>query len=282
MIIDFHTHAFPTEIRDDRGRFFPEEPDFRLLYDADNARLAGVSEILQSMDSHGVDRSVIFGFPWHNMETTRNHNDYIIASVKKHPDRFVGFCCVDPLGADATMEVERCLDSGLSGVGELAFYHSGIDENCLDHLDPVMRVCADRQIPVMIHTNEPIGHQYPGKTPNTLIQIYSLIKRFPDNTLILAHWGAGIFFYTLLKKEIRSVLKNVYYDTAASPFLYDTAIYGLAKQLGVLNRVLMGSDFPLLSPQRYLDEIGDSGLDHEDRVMVMGQNAARLLGLEKA
>ena len=60
-----------------------------------------------------------------------------------------------------------------------------------------MSVARENDCPVLIHTNEPVGHIYPGKTPNTLKQIYDMIAAFPDNRIILAHWGGGLFFYSL-------------------------------------------------------------------------------------
>ena len=65
MIIDIHTHAFPKEIRDNRERFFGNEPAFELLYNSPKSRLVGVDETIAMMDEQGVDKSVIFGFPWH-------------------------------------------------------------------------------------------------------------------------------------------------------------------------------------------------------------------------
>ena len=69
----------------------------------------------------------------------------------------------------------------------------------------------------LIHTNEPIGHQISGgKQAVTLKADRKFrIKAYPENKIILAHWGGGIFFYALLKKEIREALKNVWFDTAA-------------------------------------------------------------------
>ena len=96
----------------------------------------------------------------------------------------------------------------------------------------------------MIHTNEPVGHSYPGKTPNTLAQIYAMIKQFPHNRIILAHWGGGIFLYTLLKKEVRQTLDHVWFDTAASPFLYHPQIYQQAIALAGEDKILLGNRFP--------------------------------------
>ncbi len=140
-------------------------------------------------------------------------------------------CCLDPFNKFAANEVRRCLKEGLSGIGELAFYESGIDETALDKLAPLFEICLENDFPALIHTNEPVGHTYPGKTPNTMSQVYTLVKRFPENKIVLAHWGGGIFLYNILKKEVKQSLKNVYFDTAASPFLYDSEIYRLAIKL---------------------------------------------------
>ena len=280
MIIDIHTHAFPSSICNDRQRFFEQEPAFRMLYESPGSQLVGASRTLEMMDAQGVGKSVIFGFPWCNIETCRRNNDYILEEVSRHPDRLLGFCCVDPLHPEAAGEVERCLQAGLHGVGELAFYTSGIDARCLDGLEPVMALARRFDRPVMLHTNEPVGHQYPGKSPNTLAQIYALVRRFAENRIILAHWGGGIFFYALLKKEVRESLANVWYDTAASPYLYRPQIYAQAMNLAGEEKILLGSDFPLLTPERYFKEMDQAGLPQAQKHSVCGANAARLLGLE--
>ena len=280
MIVDVHTHTFPEVIRAQRERFFPSEPAFKLLYETPNARLVSATETIATMDAEGVDVSVVFGFPWGDIDTCRLNNDYVIEVVRRHPDRLKGFCCVDPFLPEAPAEVERCLSAGLSGVGELAFYQSGIDTPCVECLAPIMDLCRRFEVPVMVHTNEPVGHPYPGKSPNTLAQIYRLAKAYPDNTIILAHWGGGLFFYQLLKREVTATLKNVYYDTAASPYLYDPAVYRLAAELAGSGKVLFGTDFPLLKPGRYYREIEASGLSASQRRKVLGENAARLLRLQ--
>jgi uncharacterized protein len=279
VIIDCHTHAFPKQIRENRDKYLPTEPAFKLLYETPKSKLVGAAEIIAMMDEQGVDKSVIFGFPWQDGDTCRRNNDYIIESVTKYPDRLIGFSCIDPFIAGAAAEVERCLKAGLSGVGELAFYRSGIDGICLDCLEPIMALCRNAKAPVMIHTNEPVGHLYPGKTPNTLAQIYQMVRRFSGNTFILAHWGGGIFFYNLLKKEVRQSLTNVYFDTAASPFLYDPQIYAYAKNLVGIEKILLGTDFPLLNPERYFKELDAAGLNQTEKQAICGGNMAALMGI---
>jgi predicted TIM-barrel fold metal-dependent hydrolase len=197
--------------------------------------------------------------------------------VQRNPDRLIGMGCFEPSGQGAVAEAERCLTAGLRGIGELAFYESGIDGSALDRLAPIMEMCAGRNLPVLIHTNEPVGHDYHGKTPITLVQIYRLIKRFPANKIVLAHWGGGIFFFGLLKKEVKASLQNVYFDTAASPYLYDSDIYQIAAQIVGVDKILFGSDYPLLPPARYFNEMTRAGLTRIQLEKISGRNAGQLL-----
>jgi len=279
MVIDFHTHIFPRYFREKRDGFFSQEPAFEALYRSANSRLASKDELRQTMEEQGIQRSVIFGFPWEKTEHFRRHNDYIIESVQRHPDKLTGFCCFSPLSPHAPPEVRRCLDAGLAGVGELAVYQSGFSEKIIRSLHEVMEICADRNVPVLFHTNEPVGHVYPGKTPVELSEIYALVKQYPSNRIILAHWGGGLFFYSLMKKEVRDVLKNVWFDTAASPFLYDPQIYRIAGEIVGTDKILFGTDYPLLSPKRYFEEMQLAGLSEESVRGICGENAAKLLSI---
>lgn len=279
MIIDFHTHIFPPFFRNDRASLFPGEPDFQWLYDSPGSKLAGGNELLGNMEEEGIDRSVVFGFPWKTADHFKRHNDYIVESVQRYPGRFTGFCCFDPLSKEAPKEAERCLNAGLTGIGELAVYDRGFTGDVIDGLDDIMNVCLQHDAPVLLHTNEPVGHSYPGKQPMTLNQLYGLCKRYPSNRIILAHWGGGLFFYGLMKKGVREVMKNIWFDTAASPFLYSPDIYRVAGEIMGVDRILFGSDYPLIKPGRYFREMESAGLSPEAVEKIKGQNALTLLRL---
>ncbi|MGD9227916.1 MAG: amidohydrolase family protein [Desulfobacterales bacterium] len=281
MIIDAHTHIFPGKIRKNRDKYFAGEPAFKQLYQSPKSRLIGAQEVLALMDDTQVDKALVFGFPWKDPLLFKQHNDYIIEVVNRYPQRLIGLVCFDPFSDGVAEETRRCLQKGgLSGVGELAFYQTGIENSSLSRLEPVMEICRGLDLPVMIHTNEPIGHSYPGKTPNTLAQIYELIQTFPQNKIVLAHWGGGLFFFSLLKKEVKEALKNVYFDTAASPYLYDADVYRLAIQRVGVEKILFGSDFPLLPPARYFDEMKAAGLSEDEMQQICGLNAAALFHLD--
>ena len=277
MIIDFHTHIFPPFIAHDRTNFFSAEPSFALLYGSPKSRLVVAEDLLRSMDESGIHQSVVFGFPWKDEDLFRRHNDYILESVGRFPDRLVGFCCFHPLAKGAAREVERCLEGGMSGIGELAFYDLDLSPTLITALEDIMSLSRRYDVPILIHTNEPLGHDYPGKTPMTLGQIYALVQQYPSNRIVLAHWGGGILFYGLMKKDVREAFKNVWFDTAASPYLYTPMIYKIAGEIVGAEKILFGSDYPLISPARYLQELGEADLPETTIGMITGSNASRLL-----
>ena len=277
MIIDIHTHIFPDFIKNDREKCFNNEPSFELLYASEKSKIINGGDLVSAMDENGVDLSVTFGFPWKNIDLCRRHNDYILEQIEKYPKRLKGLCCVDVFHADAVREVERCLNQGMSGVGELAIYEDGITEDALDRMSPTFDLCRERNLPLMMHVNEPVGRIYPGKAPIKLVEIYNMVKRFPKNKIILAHWGGGLFFYTMLKKEVKEVLKNVFFDTAASPYLYEQHIYETACQFVGSEKILFGSDYPLLKPARYFKDMRESGLSGKQMNDICGGSAEKFL-----
>jgi uncharacterized protein len=278
MILDFHTHVFPPSFRENRQELFSDKP-FETLYRSPKSTLAGVEDLLRRMDEEEIEKSVIFGFPWEDPETYRRHNDYILESVLRSPDRLIGFGCFSLHSPGGPVEAERCLAGGLSGVGELASYGTGLTPDLIQSLGEVLEVCSRFDVPLLLHTNEPVGHAYPGKAPMELSQVYGFVKRFPNNRIVLAHFGGGLLFYGLMKKEVKEVLRNVWFDTAASPFLYGPEIYRISGEIIGFDKLLFGSDYPLLRAKRYSEEMSLSGISPSDVKKIMGENALRLLRL---
>jgi len=162
-------------------------------------------------------------------------------------------------------------------VGELAFYTSAISKNTIKAFEPIAEIAQKFDVPILLHTNESVGHYYPGKTTMTLKELYDFLHSFPDNKIILAHWGGGIFFSYLMKKVVKGVLKNTWFDTAASPYLYDKEIYSISTKIVGLDKILFGSDFPLIKPSRYFKEMKAAGLSKDAIEKICGENAASLL-----
>jgi predicted TIM-barrel fold metal-dependent hydrolase len=279
MIIDAHTHLFPQEVRKKRRVYCSRDEAFRLLYGDEKARLAGLEDLLEVMDREGVDKSVICGFPWSDPGLCREGNDYLLSCYQKTPSRVLPFVCF-PLRAarQAEKELQRCLSLGAKGIGELAFYGGGITPQDIERLSSLLEPLGGTGVPLLLHVNEPVGHEYPGKSMKTLQPLYQLLLRVPEMEVILAHWGGGFFFYELMP-EVARAAQRVYYDTAASPFLYRPQVYSLAVQIVGPGRILWGSDFPLISPARYFRELAEAGLSSPVQGQILGENARQLLGL---
>ena len=94
------------------------------------------------------------------------------------------------------MEAQRCLKEGLRGLGELAFYNAGFSPSSIEQLKPLMALCREADLPVLIHTNEPVGHVDPGKSPMTLVEKSTGSFKLFGNKIVLAHWGGGLFFFS--------------------------------------------------------------------------------------
>lgn len=279
MIIDIHTHIFPSHIRENRQDFFTREPDFAALYREPASKMIGAEELIRNMDRQGVDKSVVFGFPWQHSENFRSHNDYILEAVERFKGRLVGFVSLAPLAKGAAREIERCLDAGCAGIGEIAYYTTSLDQISCANFKTIADIALHYRVPIMLHANETIGHCYPGKSTTTIKELYDFLSCFPKNRFILAHWGGGIFFYHLMKKQVKKILHNTWFDTAASPYLYDNDIYPVAIKILGAQRILFGSDFPLIKPDRYFKEMKEAGLSKATMKKICGQNAADLLHL---
>jgi predicted TIM-barrel fold metal-dependent hydrolase len=271
-MIDFHTHIVPPPIKEERELYLGRDPYFRMLYSG-NARLATAEDLVASMDESGVDVSVALNLPWHDLRLLRETNDYILEAMARYPARIVGFGVLPP-GQGALRELERLVQGGVRGLGELST-GPGLG---LEDLKDLAHLLKRHGLPLLFHTSEPVGHDYPGKGTITPGVIYPFIAAFPDLTFVLAHWGGGLPFYSLMP-EVAEALKNTHVDTAATRLLYRPAIYPAVGQLLGWDKVLFGTDFPLLSQARCLKEIEALRLGKEKKRAILGGNARRLLNL---
>jgi predicted TIM-barrel fold metal-dependent hydrolase len=280
VIIDFHTHVFPPEIKKHRNKYVERDPCFAILYSDPKARIATADELIASMDEAGVDISVILNIGWTTHELCLETNDYIIDAVSRYPQRLVGFGAVQPQSPKAAAaEIERCAKTGMKGVGEMRPDIQLFDLGDEMIMNPLAEVLKAHKLVLLLHASEPIGHEYPGKGGITPDILYPFITSFPDLTVVCAHWGGGLPFYALMP-EVKKAMGNVYFDSAASPFLYTPQVYSQVIQLVGDDRVLFGSDYPLLAQKRLLNEIEALGLAEESQSRLLAGNALKLLGIE--
>jgi predicted TIM-barrel fold metal-dependent hydrolase len=279
MIIDFHTHVFPPQIKKNRSKYTESDPCFAILYSDPKAKLATAEELIASMDKEGVDISVMVNYGWTTHELCVETNDYILESIARYPRRLVGFCAVQPNAGEAAIaEIERCARAGIKGVGEMRPDIQLFDPGDEMFMAPLVEVMKEHRLVFLTHASEPVGHTYPGKGTVTPEVLYPFITSFPDLPVVCAHWGGGLPFYALMP-EVKQAMGNVFFDTAASPFLYTPEVYTRVVQLVGEDKVLFGTDYPLLAPRRLLNEINSLNLPEETKRLILSGNARRLLGI---
>lgn len=278
MVIDFHVHVFPPAVKADRSDWLARDATFAELYASPKARIATVDDLLRSMDSAGIEVSVMQGFGWTNPDDCQRHNDVLLDASARHPERLVAFCTVNPgAGTDqATAEAERCLATGGRGLGELRPDAQGYSGQW-GALGPIAVAANARQAPLLVHASEPVGHQYAGKGRLHPRALLAMVQQHPHTTWVLAHLGGGLPFYAAMP-EVQEALRHTYVDTAAWPLLYGPQVFpALAATFGA-KRILFGSDYPLQDQARSVERIRRLPLDAGDITSILGENAAGLLG----
>ncbi len=250
-----------------------------MLYSNKEAKLATTDELIESMDKVGIDVSVIVNTGWTTHELCVETNDYILESIARHPKRLIGFCAVQPQSPEAAIaEIERCAKGGMRGVGEMRPDMQLFDLGDEEAMQPIVEALRKHKLILLTHASEPVGHDYPGKGIITPDRLYPFITNFPDLTIVCAHWGGGLPFYALMP-EVKQAMKNVFFDTAASPFLYSPQVYNQVTQLVGADKILFGSDYPLLAQTQLLQEINSADLSEEAKSLILSGNAQRLLSI---
>lgn len=276
MIIDFHTHIFPPSVKEQREDYVTRDPCFSLLYSEPKAKLATAEELIASMDEAEVDLSIALNIGWVSHELCVETNDYILDSVARYPKRLIGFCGIQPNAGDAAlMELERCAKAGARGIGEMRSDMQAFDL-AGDAMKSLVNIALRHALIFLTHSSEPVGHQYIGKGSITPDVLYSFILSFPNLNIVCAHWGGGLPFYALMP-EVAEALTNVFFDTAASLFLYQPQIFRQVSDIIGSNKILFGTDYPLISQSRIIAQIRHSELPEKDKNDILERNAQKLL-----
>jgi len=282
MIIDAHVHLLPKQVQHDRQRFCQSDPAFGSIYGNPKARIVAEEDIIAYLDTSEIDKAIVFGFPWEDHELVARNNDEVWSFSERYPGRIYPFAVLSTTGgAKAHDEALRTLEAGFAGIGELAMYHRGWSLADFEELRPSLEVAEAWRVPVLIHVNEPVGHEYPGKIHVDFRGLLRIIQAHPDVDFILAHFGGGIFVYGLMP-EVAGLLSRTYLDTAACPFLYDPRVFEVASRIMGPDKIIFGSDYPLLPLSRYMKEFDKAGLDGALRDGILGGNIARILDRKHA
>ncbi len=210
---------------------------------------------LHQADEAGIDRSVIF--PIHNI-TYEKANEEIAGYVRKHPDRFIGFAKHDPKGEAGKIRELLTHEVRKLGLKGLKLHAVPTPE--------ILEVVAELGIPILMH---------PPKVEDCL----EVVRSHPKIEFILAHLGSFAsrnWRDHLLAIEASKSLPNLHMDTSGVVFF--RYLEKAAQELPA-ERLLFGSDAPLVDARIELYKIRLLKLPRDKEEQVLGGNARRLLKL---
>lgn len=209
-----------------------------------------------------------------------NHEVANLAAA--HPDVLIPFASIDPWqGKYAAREAQDLVERGL--VKGFKFHPSMQAFYPNDrHAYPLYEVIAGAGLPALFHTGQSgIGMGQRGGAGIRLkysnpIYLDDVAADFPDMPIVLAHpstpWQDEAIAVAMHKPQ-------VYIDLSGwSPKYFPPQLVHYANTL-LRDRVLFGSDYPFITPERWLADFEEAGFRDEVRPLILKENAARLLGL---
>lgn len=267
--IDVHVHLHT-------GPKDASHKDARKVFNADE-QVESLLDYYRSRDLAGVifdvDKETTTGLPI--------DNGVVAKLAKESEGRFIGFASVDPWkGPAALEELERCAALGLRGLklqpitqqfhlGDRQFY-------------PLWDFCQAHGWPMLVHTgttgigaNSPGGRGLKLKYGHPLPDVDDVAADFPDLKLIAAHFGWPWHMDLLAIARHKA---NVYVDLSGWAPKYIPAEVLQYMNSVIPERFLFGSDYPWLTPERWMKDFDALKVKDEVREMVLRGNASRLFG----
>ena len=244
MIIDFHAHTWA---RDDAEEMMAREAK-----------------------RHGIDRICISGLAsWlPDLDEVVSLNDRVYRAAADYPELYIPFVYLNPLHGQAALdELQRGLDNGAKGIK--------LWISCwMDHpsVAPVIERAIDLNMVILQHSWHKITGNYPGESDPLCVA--EIGRRYPELKLVMAHVG-GDWRYGL--RAVRDV-PNVTADTSGS-MTDNGLVEAWVREVGA-ERLIWGTDMPGADLLLTLSKVRDADITDEEKRLILGGNAERLLGLQ--
>ena len=279
VAIDVHTHAWKsalavddklTESQEAMGRYFRYTPQHATVPEmADYYRKLKMAFVVFTVDSKLMPRNIT--------------NEEIAELAHKHSDVAIPFASIDPhRGADGVRAARRLISE--YKVKGFKFHPSTQAFFPNDRIAyPLYEVIAEAGLPALFHTGQTgagAGMRGGGgirlKYSNPLY-LDDVAVDFPDMPIILAHPS---FPWQEEALSVATVKPQVYIDLSGwSPKYFPPILVQYANTL-LKDKILFGSDYPVITPERWMAEFEKINIKPEVRPLIMKENAARLLQLK--
>ena len=210
-------------------------------------------------------------------------NDWVASITRQYPDTFIGFGSVDPwMGKLAIKEVERASkELGMKGIKFIPMTQEFYPNE--RRFYPIYEKIAELGMVAMFHTGTTgVGAGLPGgggvhlKYTKPIPYIDDVAADLPELTIIMAHQA---FPWVEEQLAVLAHKPNVYMDISGwSPKYFNPLLIQYANTL-IKHKVLFGSDYPALTPERWIRDFEEAPFWDEARPLILLENAKRVLGM---
>ena len=278
VAIDVHTHAWksalqvddaPTESQEAMGRYFRYQPQHSTVPEmADYYRKLKMAFVVFTVDNSRAKSKIT--------------NEEIADLAHKHGDVAIPFASIDPRrGAEGVRLAKKLIDE--YGVKGFKFHPSVQEFFPNDRMAyPLYEVIAEAKLPALFHTGQTgVGAGTRGGSGIRLKYSHPMLlddvaADFPDMPIILAHPS---FPWQEEALSVATHKPQVYIDLSGwSPKYFPPILVQYANTL-LKDKILFGSDYPVITPERWMEEFEKLPIKPEVKQKIFKENAARLLKL---
>lgn len=256
-ILDFHTHAYPEEIAAKAVEFLND------YYHVNCEGLGTIEDLKQSAKEMNVNYLLV-----HAVATKPTQVENVNSWIASHTsENILGFGTIHPLYEHIEAEIDRIIKLGLRGIK----LHPDFQSFYID--DPMMDIVyakAEGNLPILFHIGD-LNSDF-----SSPIRLARVLEKYPQLTVIAAHLGG----YSVWEDGLKHLGgKNIYVDTSSSlAFIKPKMALKIIHTFGA-ERVLFGTDYPLIRHKGELDAFNSLGLAEDEKKLILFENAKRLLKL---
>lgn len=230
-------------------------------------------QIVEMMDAAGIDQAVVTA--WCRPEGWVYHNDRVAEITHAFPDRFIGAAAVDLLNpVQAVRELDRAVNElGFKALRVIPWLWKLPPND--KHYYPLFVKCIELDIPFCTQVGH-TGPLMPSDTGRPIPYIDEVALTFPELKIVGGHIG-----YPWTDEMISLAWKhaNVYIDTSAyMPRYYPPQLIHFMNSYGK-DKVMFGSNFPMLSLEKCTKQVDELGLSEEAEEAFLYGNARRVFRL---
>ena len=261
--IDSHCHIYPEKIASLAINHTDE------FYDVRSHHKGTFQDLIESKKESGIDKYIV-----QSVATTphqvKSINEFIAKNVAINSDTLIGLGTIHPRSEDIIGDIHHLVDLGLHGIKihpDIQNFNAD-DEGYLK----MYKECEKLSLPVLVHTGD---SRYDHSNPNRIVPI---LEKFPNLTMIGAHFGGWSIWETAVKEYER--FSNFYVDCSSSFFYISMET---AKELILrygTDRVLFATDYPMWNAKTEIDTLLKMELSDSDYEKIFSKNAMEVYKLK--